>query len=145
VWGPTKTKRRRTVTLGAETIAQLHAHKRAQAVLKMKNRTTYKDFDLVFGKEPIDLQTPASALGQPLKTLSQARFQALVAAAGVRRIKFHGVRHTCATLSLQAGVPPHVVAARLGHSVMELMKTYAHAQPGLQEDAASRLGALLHG
>ena len=50
-----------------------------------------------------------------------------------------------ATLSLQAGMPPHVVAARLGHSVIELMKTYAHALPDMQQDAASRLGALLHG
>jgi hypothetical protein len=42
-------------------------------------------------------------------------------------------------------VPPHVVADRLGHSVMELMKTYAHALPNMQQDAAARLGALLHG
>jgi integrase len=34
--------------------------------------------------------------------------------AGVKAIKFHGCRHTVA--------PPHVIAARLGHSVMELMK-----------------------
>ncbi len=144
-WGPTKTKKRRTVTLGAETIAQLRAHKRAQSALKMKNRTTYKDFDLLFAKEPVDLQTPKAALGQPLDTLSEARFQSLVRNAHVKRIKFHGVRHTVATLSLEAGTPPHVVAARLGHSTMELMKTYAHALPKQQQDAASRLGALLHG
>jgi integrase len=88
---------------------------------------------------------PKAGLGQPLNTLSEARFQALVKTANVRKIKFHGVRHTVATLSLQAGMPPHVVAARLGHSVMELMKTYAHALPNMQQDAASRLGALLHG
>ena len=144
-FGPTKTKRRRTIALGAETIAQLRAHKRAQSALKMKNRTTYKDFDLLFAKEPVDLQTATAALGQPLTTLSEARFQALVKAADVRRIKFHGCRHTVATLSLMAGTPPHVVAERLGHSVMELMKTYAHALPGMQQDAARRLGALLHG
>jgi hypothetical protein len=28
---------------------------------------------------------------------------------------------------------------------MELMKTYAHALPNMQQDAAARLGALLHG
>jgi hypothetical protein len=37
------------------------------------------------------------------------------------------------------------VAARLGHSVMELMKTYAHALPGMQQQAAAALGAVLHG
>ena len=33
----------------------------------------------------------------------------------------------------------------LGHSVTELMETYAHALPNMQQDAAARLGALLHG
>jgi len=44
---------------------------------------------------------------QPLDTLSENRFQRLVKTAGVKRIKFHGCRHTVATLSLQAGTPPH--------------------------------------
>jgi integrase len=100
---------------------------------------------LVFSKEDADLQTPTARLGEPLDTLSENRFQALVKAAGVRKIKFHGTRYSVATLSLAAGVPPHVVADRLGHSVMELMKTYAHALPNMQQDAAARLGALLHG
>jgi len=33
----------------------------------------------------------------------------LLAEADVLPIKFHGVRHTCAPLLLQAGVPVHVV------------------------------------
>ena len=78
-------------------------------------------------------------------TLSRRRFQNVVKAANVKRIKFHGVRHTVATLSLKAGTPPHVVAAKLGHSPMELMKTYAHATPDMQQDAAALLGSLLHG
>jgi len=40
---------------------------------------------------------------------------------------------------------PHVVVAKLGHSAMELMKTYAHAMPEMQRDAAARLANLLHG
>ena len=111
----------------------------------MRNRTSYTDCGLVFAREEADLCKPQWALGQPLETLSENRFQTLVKPAGVKRIKFHGVRHTVATLSLQAGTPPHVVAARLGHSVMELMRTYAHALPNQQQDAAARLGALLHG
>jgi integrase len=145
VFGPTKTKRTRTVMLGEETLARLRAHKKAQAELKMKNRRVYEDHALVFGREPEDLQTPTHKLGQPLTTLSGRRFQALAKEADVKRIKFHGCRHTVATLSLQAGTPPHAVAARLGHSVLELMKTYAHALPDQQQDTATRLGRLLHG
>jgi integrase len=55
------------------------------------------------------------------------------------------VRHTCATLLLQAGQPVHVVAQRLGHSKVEMtLNIYAHVLPDMQQQAAERLGALLH-
>ena len=67
-------------------------------------------------------------------------------AAGVRAIKFHGLRHTSATLLLAAGEPVHVVAARVGHAkVTTTLETYAHALPSHGKAAASRLGAILHG
>ena len=79
-------------------------------------------------------------------TTSCALFAKLTEAAGVRRIKFHGLRHTSATLSLQAGTPEHVVAARLGHAKVEMtLNVYAHALPNQQQAAAERLGAMLHG
>jgi integrase len=63
----------------------------------------------------------------------------------VRPIKFHGLRHTCATLLLSAGVPAHVVAQRLGHKRVEVtLNIYGHVLPSMQRDAASRLAALLH-
>src|SRR5258708_20315859 len=83
----------------------LRAHKLSQSALKMKNRTTYTDFGLLFAKEPDDLQTPDATLGQPLNTLSEARFVRLLKNAEIRKIKFHGLRHTCATLLLEAGHP----------------------------------------
>jgi integrase len=56
-----------------------------------------------------------------------SEFGRLIKAAGVRRIKFHGLRHTTATLMLAAGVPPHVVQRRLGHSKVEMtLGIYAH-------------------
>ena len=60
-------------------------------------------------------------------------------------IKLHGLRHTCATLLLQAGVPANVVQRRLGHKKIEITLTvYAHALPAMQQDAAARLAAMLH-
>jgi integrase len=54
--------------------------------------------------------------------------------------------HTSATLLLGAGVPVHVAAARLGHRDGTVtLSTYAHSLPNLQQDAAARLGQLLHG
>jgi integrase len=147
-FGPTKTGRVRTVSIGAETVVLLREHKRHQAEIHMRNRTTYHDFGLVFAKEVEDLQTPRATLGQPLQwnNIGQRLFAQVTRAAGVRRIKFHGLRHTSATLSLQTGTPVHVVAARLGHSKVEMtLNVYAHALPNQQQAAANRLAALLHG
>jgi integrase len=147
-FAPTKTSMTRTVSIAAETVTLLREHKRQQAECKMKNRQTYEDHGLVFAKEAGDTQTPRATLGQPLSLgcIGEGEFGRLIKASGVRRIKFHGLRHTSATLSLQAGTPVHVVAARLGHANPAMTLTvYAHALPGQQAAAAERLGALLHG
>jgi integrase len=145
LYGPTKTAQTRTFALGPETLDALRLHKQTQAEVKMRSRTTYVDFGLIFAKEALDLQRPTAALGQPIKTLGGSRFVRLVRQAGVPRITFHGLRHTCATLLLAAGEPVHVVSARLGHaSATMTWGTYAHAMPGMQQQAATTLSRLLH-
>jgi integrase len=114
----------------------------------MRNRATYRDFDLVFCREVRVPDNAAGELGWPLPTgiLGQDTFQRLVKRAGVRRITFHGLRHTCATLLLGAGVPVKVVSERLGHSKITMtLDIYAHALPSMQEDAAVQLGSLMYG
>ncbi len=126
----------------------LRRHKAHQAQLKLKNRQHYHDQGLVFAKEWGDLQRRHNTLGDPLQmnNLGQRDYARLIKAAGVRPIKFHGLRHTCATLMLQAGVPVKVVQERLGHKRIEItLGIYAHALPSMQEEAAARLGMLLHG
>jgi integrase len=112
------------------------------------NRTHYQDHGLVFAKEWAELQRRKDTLGDPLQmnNLGQREYARLLKAAGVRRIKFHGLRHTCATLLLQANVPAKVVQERLGHKKIEItLNVYAHVLPSMQQDAAVKLGALLHG
>ncbi len=71
-------------------------------------------------------------------------FAKLIEASGVRLIKFHGLRHTSATLALKAGVPVKVVAQRLGHAKTDITNDiYAHALPSMQKDAAAKLSSLL--
>ncbi len=41
----------------------------------MANRTTYQDHGLIFAKEPADLTTPGSALGQPVLGSSGITFR----------------------------------------------------------------------
>jgi integrase len=112
----------------------------------MANAHVYEAHDLVFAKQPEHLTTPRAKLGRPCSTLAHSTFKTVTKAAGVRRIKFHGLRHTCATLLLHAGVPVQVVAQRLGHAQVSMtLEVYAHALPDMQRDAAVKLGAVLAG
>lgn len=58
-------------------------------------------------------------------------------------IRLHDLRHTHATLALQAGVHPKVVSERLGHATVSItLNTYSHAIPAMQEEAASLIAGL---
>ena len=147
-WEPTKSGRERTVTIAAETVELLRAHRRRQSELKMANRTIYHDFGLVFAKEWGDAFTRKSLLGEPLQgnNIGERAFLRLIKEADVKVISFHGMRHTCATLLLMAGEAIHVVSQRLGHSDVSITwNTYSHVLPNQQKQAAARLAALLHG
>ena len=147
IYGPVKNKTPRQLELGAETLNLLREHRRLQAELKLRNRQHYHDHGLIFAKEWGDRTRRYDTLGDPLQmnNLGQREYAKLITASGVRRIKFHGMRHTCATLLLQAGVPAHVVQKRLGHKRIEMtLSTYAHALPSMQQDAADRLAEILH-
>ena len=62
------------------------------------------------------------------------------------RIRFHDLRHTHATLALQAGVHPKIVSERLGHGdVGVTLNVYSHTIPALEEEAAARVAALVFG
>jgi len=148
VYGPIKNDMPRTLDLGPETVALLKEHKRHQAEMKMANRTIYKDHGLVFAKEWAERWTRKDFLGLPLQAnnIGEREFARIIKTANVRRISFHGLRHTSATLLLKAGVAPHVVQQRLGHKRIEMtLGIYAHALPSMQQDAAKKLATLLYG
>jgi integrase len=60
-------------------------------------------------------------------------------AAGVS-LRLYDLRHTCVTLLLDLGVPPHIVREIAGHSALEVTMTiYAHASLEEKYRALSRL------
>jgi integrase len=60
------------------------------------------------------------------------------------QIRLHDLRHTHATLALQAGIHPKVVSERLGHATVSItLDTYSHAIPAMQEEAAALIAALV--
>jgi integrase len=147
VFGPPKNGDGRTIPIAQETVALLRRHKAHQAELKLAHRTHYHEYGLVFAKEWDQLTWHGDTLGHPLpmNNLGQQEYARILAQAGVRAIKFHGLRHTCATLLLQAGVPIKVVQERLGHKQISItLDIYAHALPSMQQDAVTKLAILLH-
>jgi hypothetical protein len=71
-------------------------------------------------------------------------FKALLARGGLPDIRFHDLRHTCATLMLEGGTHPKIAAERLGHSdITVTLRTYSHVMPGLQQEAAEALDQLV--
>ena len=108
-------------------------------MLRLLAGTAYHDFGLIFAYEEPPFGMPLSA-----NNLGQWEFNRLIKAAGVRKITFHGLRHTAATLMLEQGIPLKVVAERLGHKKPTItLDIYAHALPSMQKAAAEKLGALL--
>ncbi len=58
----------------------------------------------------------------------------------MRPIRFHDLRHTCATLLLSKDINPKVVSEMLGHaSVSITLDIYSHLLPDMQEKAARAL------
>jgi integrase len=72
------------------------------------------------------------------------QFGQLVKRSGLPRIRLHDLRHSHATLALAANVHPKVVQERLGHaSIAITLDLYSHVAPGMQQDAAETVAALV--
>jgi integrase len=131
-----KTKRSsRTIALSLALVEELQTYRARQATERLA---------LGIGRDPAGLVF-TSIDGAPLRPDGVTwRFAKLVNQAGVRRISFHGLRHTHATDLLRAGVHSKIASERLGHSsVATTLDIYSHALPGLQEEAAQRIDAAL--
>ncbi|GMU79339.1 MAG: hypothetical protein AMXMBFR46_21310 [Acidimicrobiia bacterium] len=135
VWSSPKTARsRRSLSLDPETVAVLRSHKVRQAEEQLAAGELWTGENVLFCDE----------LGRPLhpdrftKTFARA-----VAGAGVPTIRLHDLRHTWATLALQAGVHPKVVSERLGHATTGItLDIYSHVQPELDAQAATTVANL---
>ena len=69
--------------------------------------------------------------------MSYRSFRPLLERAGLPRIRFHDLRHTCATLLLFRNVNPKIVQETLGYAnASETMDAYSHVLPGTGDTAA---------
>ncbi len=59
-------------------------------------------------------------------------------------IRFHDLRHTHASLLLAAGIPIHVVQARMGHtSIQTTVDVYGHLMPTSDIEAGNKLDIIV--
>ncbi|HET9965795.1 MAG TPA: site-specific integrase, partial [Rubrobacter sp.] len=92
----------------------------------------YIDQGLVFTTEVGTLINPSN--------LRQRSFKPLLERAGLPRITFNDLRHTCASLLFQKNVHPKFVQELLGHaSVAITLDTYSHMLPGMGSQAADAM------
>ncbi|MGH9117238.1 MAG: tyrosine-type recombinase/integrase [Acidimicrobiales bacterium] len=134
---PKSRRSRRTVPLPPMCVEALRAHARRQADERRSAGDYWTDSGLVF----------TTTIGTPIDPRNVNRwFAALCERAGVRRIRPHDMRHTCASLLLAQGVSPRVVMEILGHSQISVtMNLYAHVLPGMNEEAANLMQDALVG
>jgi len=101
----------------------------------MEHGALWQDYDLVF---PSTVGTP-----QWGGNLSRA-FKAALRRAGLPEVRFHDLRHTCATLLLRQGVNPKYVQELLGHANVSLtLNVYSHVLPDMGDAAAGAMDAAL--
>ena len=80
--------------------------------------------------------------GNPINrdTLVSKDFEETLKRAGVKRVRFHDLRHTYASLCISAGMDPKALQHAMGHSsIATTMNIYAHLFPGSYDGAISRL------
>jgi len=135
---PPKTPRsRRSVPIPALAVEPLRQLRTRQRDARLLAGALWHETGLVY----------TTRWGTPIEPRNATRsFKRLLARAGLRPMRFHDLRHSCATLLLVQGVSPRVVMEILGHSQINVtMNTYSHVLPDLQRDAAARLDELLTG
>jgi integrase len=124
--GTTKGGRSRVISLDPGTVEVMREHRKRQVAEQLAADEWWRgDGDLVF----------RASDGAPLFPSSvSSLMRKLVAASGMPHARLHDLRHLHATTLLLAGVPVHVVAARLGHADASItLKVYAHV---LREQAS---------
>jgi integrase len=75
--------------------------------------------------------TDTEALINP-SNLRQRSFAALLKRSGLPHMRFHDLRHACATMLLSRGVHPKFVQELLGHATIAItLDTYSHVMPSM--------------
>ena len=92
----------------------------------------YRPGGLVFANELSGIVNPSNLRNRSLKDVLKRT--------GLPPIRFHDLRHTCATLLLSRNVNPKIVSEMLGHAtIATTLDTYSHVLPNMQQSSVLAL------
>jgi integrase len=131
-----KSGRGRYLRLSKRAAGALRVHRKRQLEERVRKAGLWEDHGLVF----------PSAVGTPMSGRNLYRaFKIRVKRASLpQTLRFHDLRHTCATLLLRQGVNPKFVQELLGHADISLtLNTYSHVLPDMGDAAAGGMDAAL--
>ena len=136
---PKSDRSRRRVDLDAATVTVLRRWKARQIEERLQAGEAWTGGD--------DPYCVADDLGRPCRPdLLSDWFERAQDGSGFPRLTLHGLRHTSATIAIDAGVGIHVLSERLGHASTSITSDiYVHALARQHTDAAERIGGMLSG
>jgi integrase len=136
VFSEPKIASRRTIDLPQRAVEALRSHRRRQAEEQLRAGSNWQDNGLVF----------ATGKGTPLdaQNIVNRHFKPLLKRVGLPDIRWHDLRHTCATLLLSRGVHPKLVQHLLGHASIQLtLDRYSHWIPSMGRATAEGMDEAL--
>jgi integrase len=128
---------RRTVPVPAATMAALRIRREQQERDEQAAGPSWAGSGLVF----------TTMAGRPLDPRNVSRsWYSLRDRAGLGPVRFHDLRHSCASFLIAAGTSPRTVMKTLGHSQISLtMNTYAHVLPEVERAAVDAAAQVIFG
>lgn len=125
----------RDITIGSNILAELRKARAQYNSNKLSMGAGFTDSGLVV----------CQPNGKPFRPESMTqKWERFVEKHGLKKIRFHDLRHSCTTMMIEAGVDMKTVQTRIGHAnITTTMNTYAHCTPAMDQSAADKLDNIL--
>jgi integrase len=125
----------RSIELTEAALEALRSHLKRQLEEIETLGDAYQDQGLIFPGER----------GQPMRPWTLTRkLERILKRAGLPHIRFHDLRHTCATLLLSKGVHPKFVQELLGHATISItLDTYSRVIPAMGDQTRKAMEDVL--
>jgi integrase len=129
-----KSGRGRVIDLSAMVVTELRKHRAQQEAT----------LEFLGAKLTRDSFVYALGDGEPVKPDTFSTMWGQWSANREPRVRFHDLRHAHATHMLASGIHPKIAQERLGHATVSMtLDLYSHVLPGMQAEAAKKVGDAL--